>query len=549
MSLPEFDCQIELFGLQVRKDDLFEAGDRYRIFAEKVYPVLVSARERLAALYCADNGRPAIEPVVVLGVSLLQFMERLPDRQALEHLKYHVGWKYALGHELGEATFDPTVLVRFRQRLTKEGQERVLFEEVLGALEEAGLVAKQKSVQRLDSTHVLGLVSRMSHLDRLREALRLMLESMNEEGWARPLFWAMYWERYVENKIDYRAPSEVLKAKLVQMGEDLRRLLKWLSKAKRRKDGGKGIGRWALLKKMFDENFEVDAQHGNVGFREPGRESRVQNPHDPEATFRAKQDKKWVGYVAQVAETVPRKNEGTGFIMSIVSQTARGSDEAGLEETLNEQKAMGFEKPKELIVDGAYPSAEKLAKAQSEHWRLTGPVIPPHAAKGCYGVDQFRVNVAKRQARCPAGRVSTQCSRIEDRYNKMVEYRFEWSWKCQGCALRQACVSSKQAHRTIRVRDNFMFLQARRAEMKTDRFKDRMRFRAGIEGTISELVRGYGLRRARYRGLAKMRLQSYFTAAACNVARWIRRIHCCFNETCAGILELLHKPAYADGGL
>jgi len=108
MSLPEFDSQIELFGLQVRRDDLFEADDRYRIFAEKVYPVLVRARERLAGLYCADNGRPAIEPVMVLGVSLLQFMERLPDRQALEHLKYHVGWKYALGQELGERVFDPT---------------------------------------------------------------------------------------------------------------------------------------------------------------------------------------------------------------------------------------------------------------------------------------------------------------------------------------------------------------------------------------------------------------------------------------------------------
>jgi len=537
VSLPPFDSQIELFGLQVRRDAIFEADDRYRIFAEKVYPVLVGARERLASLYCADNGRPAIEPVVVLGVSLLQFMERLPDRQALEHLKYHVGWKYALGQELGESTFDATVLVRFRQRLVKEGLERVLFEEVVEALEEAGLVAKQKSVQRLDSTHVLGLVSRMSHLDRMREAMRLMLESMVEEKWPRPLFWGIYWERYVESKIDYGAPSEALKAKLVQVGEDIRRLLKWLSKAKRRKDGGKGDGRWQLLKKMFEENFEIDAKHGHVGFREPMSESRIENPHDPEATYRRKQDKKWVGYAVQVAETVPKGNEGTGFITSMATQTARASDEAGLEQTLEEQASMGFDRPRELIADGAYLSAEKLARAQAEHWRLTGPVMPPHAAKGCYGVDRFRVNIAKRQARCPAGRVSTQCSRIEDRYNRMVEYRFEWSWKCQGCALRQACIGSTQTHRTIRVRDNFMYLQARRAEMKTERFKDRMRLRAGIEGTISELVRAYGLRRARYRGLDKMRLQNYFTAAACNVARWIRRIHCCFDDIAVGIFN------------
>lgn len=49
-----------------------------------------------------------------------------------------------------------------------------------------------------------------------------------------------------------------------------------------------------------------------------------------------------------------------------------------------------------------------------------------------------------------------------------------------------------------------------------------MRQRNAIEGTISELVRGYGMRRTRYRGLAKTRLANYFIGAACNVHRWLR---------------------------
>ena len=44
-----------------------------------------------------------------------------------------------------------------------------------------------------------------------------------------------------------------------------------------------------------------------------------------------------------------------------------------------------------------------------------------------------------------------------------------------------------------------------------------------IEGTQSELVRAHGLRQAKYRGLAKVKLQNYFIGAACNVKRWIRR--------------------------
>jgi hypothetical protein len=50
-----------------------------------------------------------------------------------------------------------------------------------------------------------------------------------------------------------------------------------------------------------------------------------------------------------------------------------------------------------------------------------------------------------------------------------------------------------------------------------------MNHRNAIEGTQSELVRGPGLRRARYRGLTKVKLQNYFIGAACNVKRWLRR--------------------------
>jgi transposase len=80
-----------------------------------------------------------------------------------------------------------------------------------------------------------------------------------------------------------------------------------------------------------------------------------------------------------------------------------------------------------------------------------------------------------------------------------------------------------QRHRTITVGQHHTHLQARRREQRTEAFKLRYRRRNAIEGTESELVRGHGLRRARYRGLAKAGLQSYLTAAACNVKRWVRR--------------------------
>jgi IS5 family transposase len=51
-----------------------------------------------------------------------------------------------------------------------------------------------------------------------------------------------------------------------------------------------------------------------------------------------------------------------------------------------------------------------------------------------------------------------------------------------------------------------------------------MKLRPPIEGKLSELTRYHGLRRARYRGLPKVQLQTFFTAAAVNIKRWIKLI-------------------------
>ena len=84
MSLPVFSTQAELFSTAGLSGQLFAPTDRYRLFAQKVYPLLAQTRSALEDCYCPDNGRVAVEPVLLLGVSLLQYLEAIPDRQAIE---------------------------------------------------------------------------------------------------------------------------------------------------------------------------------------------------------------------------------------------------------------------------------------------------------------------------------------------------------------------------------------------------------------------------------------------------------------------------------
>jgi hypothetical protein len=290
-----------------------------------------------------------------------------------------------------------------------------------------------------------------------------------------------------------------------------------------------------LLRRVFGEQFEVaDGPEPVVAPKREWGSGTVQNPHDPDATWAAKgrgaQKKEHVGYKVQVAETV---NEGKlapgeptrNFITGMVTQPAHHSDEAGAELMEAEQAALGLAKPPVQYVDAAYVSGAKLAAVAAEGRELIGPAQPaPQPKDGRFSAEAFAVEVEARQARCPAGKLNTQCSRLADQQSGKVAYRFEWSTQCADCPLRGRCVGEGQKHRTLVVGEHHTFLQARRVEQKTEAFKEQMRPRNALEGTQSELVRGHGLRQARYRGLEKDRLQNYFVGAACNAKRWIRRL-------------------------
>ena len=136
-------------------------------------------------------------------------------------------------------------------------------------------------------------------------------------------------------------------------------------------------------------------------------------------------------------------------------------------------------------------------------------------------LNQFDIDIDSRSALCPAGKTSKHCSLIKDSYQGTSYYRFEWGSHCDTCELQKSCTSGKSGRRIVCVGIHHDLLQKRRREMKNEDFQKRMQQRNGIEGTISELIR-LGLRRTRYRGLAKTTLANYFIGAACNAKRWIR---------------------------
>ncbi len=94
---------------------------------------------------------------------------------------------------------------------------------------------------------------------------------------------------------------------------------------------------------------------------------------------------------------------------------------------------------------------------------------------------------------------------------------------CLVCPSRALYTHSKTEARrlTLRQKNEHELLQSQRIQQETPAWKEIYQTRAGVEGTISQGVRAFGLRKARYRGLAKVQLQHILTATAINFVRMV----------------------------
>ena len=138
---------------------------------------LLNLRDELGAILrrpLPRLGQPGLPPWRLALVTLLQFCENLPDRQAAEAVRARIDWKHLLGLELADPGFDHLVLCEFSARLLAGSAEERLLHKLLDACQARGLL-KARGRQRTDTTHVLASIRVLNHLELLGETLRAAL--------------------------------------------------------------------------------------------------------------------------------------------------------------------------------------------------------------------------------------------------------------------------------------------------------------------------------------------------------------------------------------
>lgn len=176
--------------------------------------------------------------------------------------------------------------------------------------------------------------------------------------------------------------------------------------------------------------------------------------------------------------------------------------------------------------DAGYPTAARILAARAEYGvELHGPLADntSHQAKGAFGLDAFTIDWKHRQVSCPNGVTTTHWyPRLDSNGVPAIRVRFPAS-RCRPCPDLRKCVSSATGRQhELMLRQQQAEHEAIRhihAEQQTDAWKERYKIRAGVESTISQAAGHCGLRRSRYRGLAKTSPQHQLTGAAINLAR------------------------------
>jgi transposase len=502
----------------------FPKGNVYMRMHDALGPIYTNPQ--FAALF-SPTGQPAVDPARLALILVLQFAEGVSDRQAADAVRGRIDWKYALALELTDPGFDASVLSEFRTRVVTGGVEHLLLETLLTLLQDHGML-KARGKQRTDSTHVLAAIRTLNRLALVGETMRFALNRLASvaPAWVRTHSHPAWFERYGARVENYRLPKADTdrQALAAMIGADGYELLAAVyqpdTPLEVRHEAAVEVLRQVWIQQYYGP---TDPPRWRTATDIPPPAQLIHSPYDLDARYSIKRGKAWVGYKVHMTETC---DEDTPHVVTHVETTLATTSDDHQVATVHAALARKGLLPREHLVDAGYTDSNMLVMSPQQYGvEILGPVAadPSWQARTGTGFDNtaFAIEWAAKRATCPQGHQSRKWHPEQDPTGQeVIQIRFSKK-TCTTCGVRDQCTKAKREPRTVTVRTQMHHevLQAARQRQRTPEFQEQYALRAGIESTISQGVRAFDLRRSRYVGLARTRLQHILSAVALNLVR------------------------------
>jgi transposase len=509
------------------------------------------------------RGRPSVPPSLVVLTMLLQYYDDCSDAETEARVRFDLRWKHALGLALEDRGFDATVLCHFRRKLLERGMERVLFNRLVTAARDAGLLTKEAD-QVADSSHILGAAGVRDTYTLIRGGIRKLLRALGYRPTHHgdlPARLAAYLDPDAPAKpdIDWAEPAARL-AYLRDLVADARAALTVGADAL---DNAAAQEAAALLSKIVAD----DIQEGPEPPPKRAGRPRQTPPRDEEAAPPADQDvdpgaaqgprlrqgvasdrilsvvdpqmrwghkssqQRWAGYKIHIQE------EPTSELITDVAVSVANEHDAVpvVERVQHQEMAVGLQ-PRALLCDGAIGTADVRAELGERGIEVVAKLRPltdqKHIGKDEFVID-LAANAGQGSVTCPVGVTTMNRRMARDGWNRPVPlFRFPREI-CAACAVRARCLGGPAGRaaqpvrqppgRQVQLHYHEEVLQQARAAQRTPEqrraLRDRLRPRAKVERKIAELMRRHGLRQGRYLGVVKTDFQAVMTATMVDTKR------------------------------
>jgi len=489
------------------------------LFQNEILPDLPVSK--LIPFFSNDFGRPTKELYTVLGVLIFQQTFDLTDEETCDQFAYNIQWHYALNitEESDSAKYMcPKTLWSMRNVLVENSLDGVLFECITQRL--ADIFKVNTDHQRLDSVHIKSNMRRLGRVGIFVSAIHKFLKNLKRHNLS--LFETVsadLVEKYLPEKslqcFSMVKPSEAQKT-LTMVGNDLFDLVMQFKDRPEAAD----MHSYKQLERILHEQCNLNPTDGKSTVEiKPPKEipsDSLQNPSDPDATYSGH---KGQGYQVQVMETYvatdePKTRETTlNLITHVQVEPAHQSDAYALLPAVESTQQRDLA-PTEILADSLYGSDDNCQKAKELGVEVVSPTMG-EPKKEAISLSEFDTSEKGIILICPRGHAPVFVRKKKNRHCAAFD-----SEQCSQCPSQGICPAKPgKKHHYLRYTEKEMRIAKRRAYEQTDTFKDRYRWRSGVEATMSEYDRRTGVKRLRVRGFKAVRFCATLKALGINLLR------------------------------
>jgi hypothetical protein len=481
-------------------------------FHNEVFPYI--NEENFAVLYSNNEATRPNSPVnVLVGLLIIKEVLQLTDEELIGSLLFDARFQYAF-HTMNspEQPVSINTLSNFRRRVTRYFEETKIDLVQIEVEAMAKRIAKNLKVDarllRMDSLMISSSCRKLSRIELVYSVNYLIVKALHKDGFEIPSSCLGYLEKGHKNDTIYRMANQETDSKLITLLAQSEELYQAGLATDEKIMSGKAFK--CLERLLTEQTAQIE---GNRIIR-PGKEiasDSLQNPSDPDATFRVKGHESHIGYVGNLVNAYNGQNQViTKYDLqpNIYSDTQFTADVmaklAGEEtETIN------------LVTDGAFYSDELAQIAPDNIKLIPGQLTGAKPDETKLGYEQFKINEESHEVTsCPAGH------KPEEAYYDIKGKSFTVKMSketCSACPLQERCPIQPQKKQNVaRFSEKRYRTDQLRIRMGTEEYRKLTNSRAGIEGLPSVLRRRYGIDEMPIRGYVRAKIWFGFKIAAMN---------------------------------